>query len=302
MSMQPNKKQEQPSTYFVEDRSSKEEMYRLHLQDQMLTTSMGGALPEQSDLTIFQRVLDVGCGTGDWLIDVAKTYPDISFLIGVDISKKMIEYARTQAEAQQVNNRVEFHTMDVLRSLAFPEGYFDLVNQRFGVSYLRTWDWPTILSEYQRVTHPGGVIRVTEANYILSSSSPALTFLQGLTTEAFYNAGRIFTATSNGLISELERLLHQFGLLQVQTRMNVVDYRAGTVEGQDLIEVTKLFYRTSLPFLQKWTRIPANYETIYQQMVKEMQQPDFVVTWELLTAWGMVPSKDARQSVITPIA
>ncbi len=302
MSMQPNQKQEHPSTYFVQDRSSKEEMYRLHLQDQMLTTSMGGALPEQSDLTIFHRVLDVGCGTGDWLIDVAKTYPDISFLIGVDISKKMIEYARTQAEAQQVSNRVEFHTMDVLRDLAFPEGYFDLVNQRFGVSYLRTWDWPTILSEYVRVTRPGGVIRITEANYILDSSSPALTFLQSLTTQAFYNAGRLFTATSGGLISELERLLQRFGLLQVQTRMNVVDYRAGTVEGQDLIEVTKLFYRTSLPFLQKWTRIPENYETVYQQMVKEMQKPDFVVTWGLLTAWGTIPPKDEGQSAMTPIA
>src|ERR1700738_5459467 len=58
---------EHPSTYFVQNRSSEEEMTRLQIQDQMVTTSMGGVLPEQSDPTIFQRVLDVGCGTGWWV-------------------------------------------------------------------------------------------------------------------------------------------------------------------------------------------------------------------------------------------
>ena len=41
-----------------------------------------------------------------------------------------------------------------------------------------------------------------------------------------------------------------------------------------------------LPFLHKWTRVPHDYENIYQQALSEMQQPDFVATWNLLTAWG----------------
>ena len=36
----------------------------------------------------------------------------------------------------------------------------------------------------------------------------------------------------------------------------------------------------------KWTSVPDDYEEIYQQMLTEMQQPDFVATWTLLTAWG----------------
>lgn len=61
-----NPKQEHPSTYFVQDRSNQEEFDRLVIQDRMMTTSMGGVLPEQSDPSLFQRVLDVGCGTGGW--------------------------------------------------------------------------------------------------------------------------------------------------------------------------------------------------------------------------------------------
>src|SRR5215469_2417565 len=89
---------EHPSAYFVQDRSNVEEMTRLSIQDKMLTTGMGGVLPELADPTNLRRVLDVGCGTGGWLMETARTYPTIEKLIGADISLKMLAYARNQAE------------------------------------------------------------------------------------------------------------------------------------------------------------------------------------------------------------
>src|SRR5690349_15647806 len=102
----PKPRREHPSTYFVQDRSNQDELLRLEAQARILTSGMGGVLPEQADPTIFQRVLDIGCGTGGWLIEAAETYPTMSLLIGIDISGKMIEYARAQAAAQQVSDRV----------------------------------------------------------------------------------------------------------------------------------------------------------------------------------------------------
>ena len=294
MSTPTDPRQEHPSTYVVQDRSNEEELTRLQVQDQMMTTGMGGVLPEQPDPTIFQRVLDVGCGTGGWLIEAAKTYPGMTRLIGVDVSSRMIEYARAQAEAQQVSDRVRFATMDALRMLEFPADYFDLVNQRLGASYLRTWDWPKLLHEFQRVTRPGGVIRVTETDGIAESSSPALTRLNLLMVQALYQAGHLFTAEGNGLISQLAHLLHQYGLKNVQTRAYTLEHRAGTPEGQHFYEDMKRAFRTMLPFLRKWTRVPDDYETIYQQMLSEIQQPDFVAPWNLLTAWGINPPKKKK--------
>src|SRR5689334_19537029 len=66
------KKQELPSTYIVQDRSNREELIRLDEQDRLITSVMGVFLPEQEDPGSFQRVLDVGCGTGGWLINLAK--------------------------------------------------------------------------------------------------------------------------------------------------------------------------------------------------------------------------------------
>lgn len=289
-------RREHPSTYFVQDRSNKEEMIRVMIQDQLVTASMGGVLPEQPDPTIFHRVLDVGCGTGGWLIEAAKTYPTMSLLVGVDVSGRMVEYARTQAEDQQVSDRVQFRTMDALRMLEFPTDYFDLVNQRFGTSYLRTWDWPKLLHEFQRVTRPGGVVRVTEGNFLVQSPSLALARLYELALDVFYRAGHYFTAESNGVTGELVRLLHQFGLQNVQTRVHIMEYRAGTTEGQRFYEDMKHFFQTILPFFRKWSKVPDDYEAIYQQALSEMQQPDFVATSSLLTAWGSKPRPKSQQS------
>jgi len=275
-----------PSTYIVQDRSNEEELIRLKIQDQMVTATMGGVLPEQPDPAIFQRVLDVGCATGGWLIEVARAYPSISLLVGIDVSERMVKYAQAQAESQQVNDRVEFHTMDALRMLEFPSGYFDLVNLRFGQGYLRTWDWPKLLQEFRRVARRGGVIRLTEGDIKTENTSPALTQLNQLLLQAFHQGGFLFTPDSIGLTGELARLLHQHGLRNVQTRSYTNGSRAGTVEGQLFYKDMSRMFQTLAPFLRKWTRMPDNYEALYQQALDEMQQPGFVESGHLLTAWG----------------
>jgi len=175
-----------------------------------------GVLPEQPDPTIFHRVLDVGCGSGSWLIQAAKTYPTMTTLVGADINIQMIEYARGLAQEQGVSDCVEFHVMDSLRMLEFPRGYFDLVNHRMGFSYLRTWDWAKLLQEFQRVSKPGGVIRITECDTMINSNSSALTRLCTLLVEAFYRAGHFFTPEGAGVTNKLAHLLHQYGIENVQ--------------------------------------------------------------------------------------
>src|SRR5579864_434378 len=114
-----------PNTYFVQDRrKKKEELTRLTIQDQLVTTAMGGVLAEQMDPTVFCRVLDIACGTGSWLIKVAQTYPTIEKLVGIDISQQMVKYARTQANGCQLGDRVEFYVMDALQTLDSPEAFF----------------------------------------------------------------------------------------------------------------------------------------------------------------------------------
>jgi ubiquinone/menaquinone biosynthesis C-methylase UbiE len=285
MPIPPEPKREHPNTYAVQNRSNQEELNRLQIQDHLFTANMGGVLPEQPDPSRFQRVLDVGCGAGGWLIELAQTTPTCTMLVGVDVSRTFVEYAHAQAEAAQVSDRVEFHVMDALRMLEFPTGFFDLVNHRAAMGWVRTWDWPKLLDEYQRVCRPEAVVRITESDWA-ASNSPALSRLSELTMQALSQAGHLFTPTMDGLTSKLAHLLQQHGLQQVQTRVSTPHYHAGTPEGQRFFEDITLVFRTVLPFLHKWTQVPDDYEESYQQMLREMQQPDFVATLNLLTVWG----------------
>ncbi len=294
MATESQKSKEQPSTYFVQDRSNKDEITRLHIQDQLLTKGMGGVLPEQDDPARFQHVLDVGCGTGDWLIALAQQLPTAT-LVGVDVSQRMMEQARHQAQAAGVGDRVEFRVMDALRTLDFPRHSFDLVNQRLGTSYLRTWDWASLLQEYRQVTRAGGVIRITEDD-IPTSNLPASRALYELLTAAFGRAGHTFSSEERGgITSSLKPIMHQAGLLNLQTRAYQLEFRAGTPEGQFFAEDTKHVFRTAAPFLRKWTTVPPDYESLYQQALRELQQPDFVATWHLLTCWGTNPHVVEKQ-------
>ncbi|HEU5382334.1 MAG TPA: methyltransferase domain-containing protein [Ktedonobacteraceae bacterium] len=277
---------EHPNTYFVQDRASESELQRLRLQDALLTAGMGGVLPEQLDPTRLRRVLDVGCGTGGWLIATAQAYPVIQMLHGVDVSRRMVEDARAQAEAAQVSDRVEFHVMDALRMLEYPEATFDLVNQRFGGSFLRTWDWRKLLEESQRVCRHGGVIRITEANFHVRSTSAALEQLFLLLVRAFHRAGHLFVPQGDGLSSELVPLLQRFGLQQVQTRALTLHYCQGAPEWPSFVEDVRRVFRTGLPFVQKWIRVPDDYEALYQRALAELGQPESRGALDLLTVWG----------------
>jgi ubiquinone/menaquinone biosynthesis C-methylase UbiE len=286
---EPQQPKEHPSTYMVQDRSNEEELTRLHIQDQFLNEGMGGVLPEQEDLARFERVLDVGCGTGDWLITLAQHLLDAQRLVGVDVSLRMVQYAREQAQAAGVADRVEFRVMDALRMLEFPRASFDLVNQRLGMSYLRTWDWPNLLQEYRRVTRADGVIRITECD-LWGLTTPALNTLYELFIDAFSRAGHLFFPERDGVTRALEPTMHQAGVLKLQTRAHQLEYRAGTQEGQLFAEDVRHFFRTVAPFLRKWTQVPKDYDSIYQQALQETRQPNFVATWRLLTCWGTNPS------------
>lgn len=292
MTRHPESQGEQSSTYFVQDRSNQEEMARLEIQDKMITAGMGGVLPELDNPASLRQVLDVGCGAGCWLMETATTYQEIEKLVGVDISGKMVAYANIRAEERHLSDRVEFQVMDALRLLEFPDATFDLINHRFGNSWLRTWDWKKIFLEYLRVTRPGGIIRITESQ-VVESNTPALTKLFTIFLEAFYHAGRYFTLSRDGITKHIERLMTEHAIEDVQTRDYSIVYRAGTVEGQQFYEDMLHVFRVSLPFFQKFTNVPSDYQEIYQQALKEMQQPDFVATWRLLTAWGIRP-RDGR--------
>jgi ubiquinone/menaquinone biosynthesis C-methylase UbiE len=291
-------------TYVVQDKNNQEELNRLILQDHMVTTTMGGVLPEQKDPSQFRRILDIGCGPGGWILETAQAYPQIRKLYGIDISPTMIRYAQQQAEQQHIptgpKERVEFLVMDALLILEFPDDFFDLVNLRFGVSFMRQWDWPKMFSEMNRVTRTDGVIRIVEGEIGSSSASEALNQFIELERRALYRAGHLFAESPTGLLDMLPSLLVRNGFTRLEARRCENEYRAGTESGDAMIQDIMLVFRTIRPFLRRYGCEPMNYDAICQQAIKDIQQPNFAITWSLTTMWASNPGETNGFAEINP--
>jgi len=276
---------ELPSTYVVYQRSP-EELQRLMLQDQLITHAMGGVLAGQDNPDRLHRILDIACGPGGWCIAVANQYPKVE-VCGIDISHTMITRAKEHAEAQQLSDRVFFEVMDALSALSFPSRYVDLVNLRFGVSFIRMWEWNRVISEMLRVTKEGGVIHITETAIVHNSTSPALTTFQQKCLCALERAGHLPERDPAGMIPHLVPLLNRYGVRQLQSKPHRIEFHAGTDACRIYIEDVTHAMRAIKPFLHKWGCLGDDYEQVCQIAQSEMRCSEFEATWELLALWGV---------------
>lgn len=105
-----------------------------------------------------QRVLDVGCGPGTVTTDLAARVAP-GTVVGVDSSAAVIELAR--AAASDVAG-VEFREGDAM-ALPFDDDEFDVVHAHQVLQHLS--DPVSALREMRRVTRPGGVVAVRDADY-----------------------------------------------------------------------------------------------------------------------------------------
>jgi SAM-dependent methyltransferase len=103
-----------------------------------------------------EQVLDVGCGTGGGVRALAKRFPQVRRVVGVDISHTMIEEARARTAAVS-NARLEFHVADA-HQLPFADDSFDAVYSLRVFEIIA--DPRRALEEIVRVLRPGGRLLV----------------------------------------------------------------------------------------------------------------------------------------------
>ncbi len=98
------------------------------------------------------RILDVGCGNGALLAQLA---PDIARGRGVDTSGAMIALARHK-HVEHAN--LAFEVVDG-PTLPYPDASFDVVVSLLSFRYL---DWDPLMNEIRRVLAPGGRILIVD--------------------------------------------------------------------------------------------------------------------------------------------
>lgn len=136
------------------------------LMNRVMTGGMDGRwrrfAARQIALRSGQRALDIGTGTGDLAIAVARASDPSARVVGVDFAAAMLARAEAKVARLGLTERVSFARGDG-EELAFPDASFDACCSAFVVRNLA--DLPRGFAEMLRVTRPGGHVVCLEMSH-----------------------------------------------------------------------------------------------------------------------------------------
>lgn len=274
---------------YIMDQQNAEEMARLLLQERLLSDVMGGLFPGRLDLSRVHDVLDIACGPGGWVLDVAQQYPKVQ-CTGFDIDRMLVDFARAQATTLGLDN-AHFRVMDATKPLKFADGSFDWINARLLVGFMLPAKWPKLILECMRLLRPGGIIRLTECELALTNS-PASEHLYGLLARALKVAGQSFSPDGRvaGITPMLKKFLRDVGCQQLQHAAYAIDFSTGSEAFANAFQDYRAAFKLVQPFLVRMgVATEEEVEAFYEQALVEIQASDFCGIWFYLSTWGEKP-------------
>lgn len=133
-----------------------QEINRLDFQHHLLRYTLRGnfAAPISQPASI----LDVGCGTGRWAIEMAGLFPTAN-IIGLDIVPPS---SRVPGYSERLPENFLFVNGNVFDGMSFADASFDFVHMRLLFTAIPANRWPQVIRDLIRVTRPGGWVELVE--------------------------------------------------------------------------------------------------------------------------------------------
>lgn len=152
------------------------------------------------DLRSGDRVIDAGCGTGDFLLLLAAHHRGVHGL-GIDQDPRCIATAQANATAQGLASQCEFRTADV-NQLEAESGSFDLgicigSTHAFGAGDSA---YPNTIKRLKYLVRPSGYLLVGEGHWKQEPAPEYLTFIGDPVGIYRDHAGNISFAERRGLV------------------------------------------------------------------------------------------------------
>lgn len=289
MSTEPEPPFHKENIYII-DPENAAEVARLVNLDRLTTKAMGGPLAGLPALPKDAQILDIACGPGGWVLDIAFAHPYID-VAGIDISQTMIKYAGARARSQGLEN-ASFGVMDASEPLDFSDNTFHLVNGRYLFGSLQREKWPQLLGECMRILRPGGILRMCEAELAGKTNSAAYEQLNAWFAQALQRGGYGFSCDGRtfGIMPVLPALLRNAGCEDIQLQAYAIDFSAGTETWADFYHNAAVGFKMLEPFFFR-TQVTTQpeFDEVYARAMQEMHMDTFCGVWYFLGVWGIKP-------------
>lgn len=185
-------------------------------------------LLDRSGLGSGMKVLDLGCGSGDVTLELARRVGPDGKVVGIDMDERVLNHARNSAAAEGLP--VDWRT-GLAESLPGDETY-DLVYSRFLLSHLT--DPAAVLQRMRHALRPGGQVVIEDIDITSHTHWPP--------SRAFKRYIEIYSATAaahgahSSIGPALPGLLVDAGFADVDVSISMPVFRQG--EGKSIARIT----------------------------------------------------------------
>lgn len=143
------------NTTYILPRDAPEEE-RLNFQHALLTKTFGGLYRAPLDASHIKRVLDIGCGTGNWAIDYAKQNPNAQ-VVGFDVTGSP-EWSTAPSNCKLIEANGEDDS-----AWASLGDNFDYIHARLIVVSIR--NWPSLFERISKHLNSGGWFEIQDLQF-----------------------------------------------------------------------------------------------------------------------------------------
>jgi ubiquinone/menaquinone biosynthesis C-methylase UbiE len=258
-----------------------EESGRLDFQHFLLRSAFKGNYI--APINAPRDILDVGCGTGRWAMEMAQTFPDAN-VIGIDIVPP--EQDKAQVFGYGLENKPDNYAFvqgDILQGLPFPDRSFDFTHMRLLFSAIPSDRWPRAVGELTRVLRAGGWVQLLEA-YPVPNGGPILKRWQHWSEQLGKQRGIDFL-----IAQHLGELLQQAGLRDVHQQRADLPVgkwggRLGVMLEKDLTAVIR---GMKFPIVKMGTASAEEYDSVCEAMIPEFAREQEI--FPFYVAYGRKP-------------
>ncbi len=258
------------------------EVQRLDFQHYMLRYLLRGNYA--SPLRNPTSILDVGCGTGRWAMDMATVFPHAN-IVGIDLVPPPMEQANnTTSTADFRPDNFAFVQGNVLEGLPFADASFDFTHMRLLVFALPKGSWQDVANELIRVTRPGGWVEWLEGGIATQLPGPACERLNQFANEAAQRRG-----IDPSYVFRIGEFLQGAGLVNVQKRDIILPAgaRAGRIGQMSVTDYLAVISGMKGPLVAMGVTTAEGFDQTVATARAELEQGQSF--WRFPLAYGQRP-------------